>query len=100
MAKPSGSSIVTRGATEYFMIGHHQSDLDSGGKLPILRKVLQYLKYLQSLPGNQKLPAKSLISCPLNTKLKSANCSGPSGCSSGDNMCVVAALTKYWMSLR
>ena len=97
MSKPSGGSVVTRGATEHFMIGHHQSDLDSGGKLPVLRKVLQYLKYLQSLPCNQKRPVKSLISCPLITNLKSAHCEGSNGCSSGDDMCVVAALSKYWM---
>ena len=97
MSTFAGGSIVTRGATEHFMIGHHQSSLDSGGKLPVLRKILQYLKYLQSLPGKQNRPVKSVISCPLITNLKIADCNGSDGCGSGEDLCVVSALSKYWI---
>ena len=96
MPKTSKVAHVTRGATEHFLIGHHQSSLDSGGKLPVTRKVLQYLNYRQSLPGRQSRPVKSLVCRPLMTNTNSYGCNGSSGCSSGDDRCVVAALAGYW----
>ena len=96
MPKTPTVSHVTRGATDHFLIGHHQSSLDSGGKLPVSSKILQYLKYLQSLPGRQNTPAKSLICCPLVRTTKSADCNGPGGCMVKDDRCVVAALAGYW----
>ena len=98
MSKSKGGGCVTRGDSEIFLIGPPQESLDSGGKLPVSRKVLQYLKYLQSLPGEKTRPVKTQICCPLQTKTNTAVCStGNTGCStlSGNN-CVVAAVTSYW----
>ena len=65
------------------------------------RKLLQYLKHLQSLPGMQNRPVKTLVCCPLVTKTHTAVCSaGPGICSSelssSGSQCVVAAVTEYW----
>ena len=82
-----------------FLIGHPEISLDGPGKLPVARKILQYLKYLQSQPGRKSMPVKSLVSCPLIKKSNTANCSGPNGCSSpgsGRGRCVVAAVREYW----
>ena len=96
MSRSSGGSVKTRGATDHFLIGQHQGCLDSGGKLPVLRTVLQYLKFLQTVPGNQNKPVKTLICCPLITNLKVADCAGSKGCDSSGYECVVSALTKSW----
>ena len=96
MSRSLGGSVTTRGATDHFLIGQHQSCLDSGGKLPVLKTVLQYLKYLQTVPGNSNKPVKYLICCPLITNLKVAGCGGAQGCGSGGYECVVSALTKLW----
>ena len=82
MSKPKGGG-VTRGQTEVFLIGQPQASLESGGKLPVARKLLQYLKYLQSIPGMQNRPVKTLVCCPMVTKTNTAVCSaGPGICSS------------------
>ena len=98
MSKSKGGGCVTRGDSEIFLIGQPQESLDSGGKLPVSRKVLQYLKYLQSLPGEKTRPVKTQICCPLQTKTNTAVCStGNTGCSTlSGNKCVVAAVTSYW----
>ena len=88
--------VATRGATDHFLIGHPQSSLESGGKLPVSRQILQYLKFLQSLPGNEKRPVKSIISCPLMTGQYTADCKGSVGCSSSGDKCVVSAVSEYW----
>ena len=90
------SKVVTRGATAHFLIGHPNSSLDSGGKLPVSSRILQYLKYLQSLPGNQGKPLRSLICCPLLSGSKFTDCTGAVGCSACDDKCVVRAVTVYW----
>ena len=100
MSKPKCGG-VTRGETDVFLIGQPQASLDSGGKLPVARKILQYLKYLQSLPGMQKMPVKILVCCPLATKTHTAVCSTVPGLcrselSSSGSQCVVAAVSEYW----
>ena len=101
MSKTDKSSLNTRGATEHFLIGHHQSSMDSGGKLPVSRKILQYLKFRQTLPGRQNNPVKSLVCCSLIKNTQTAGCHGTSGCMSGEvgvgDMCVVAALNSIWI---
>ena len=71
---------VTRGGTDHYLLGNHQESLESGGKLPLARKVLQYLKYRQTLPGLSNKPVKEIICCPLATNSTFANCEGPRGC--------------------
>ena len=88
--------VLTRGATDHFLIGQSQNNLDSGGKLPVSRKILQYLKFLQSLPGQGGRPVKSIISCPFSTGTVNADCKGQVGCSSRSEKCVVSAVTEYW----
>ena len=90
---------ATRGLTEVFLIGHPDSSLGLPHKLPVARKILQYLKYLQSQPGMKSVPVKSLVSCPLMKKSHTAACSGPTGCSSpssGRSRCVVAGVREFW----
>ena len=98
MSKPKGGGCVTRGDTEVFLIGQPQDSLDSGGQLPVARKILQYPKYLQGLPGGINRPVKSFICCPLQTKTNTAVCNaGTTECKSmGGNKCAVAALTVIW----
>ena len=92
-------SHKTRSHTELFLIGHPKI-LEDGGKLPLAKDVIQHLKYCQLLPGNSNLPVKSLICCPLITKQKTANCSGPNGCISENSpikgRCVVNAVSEFW----
>ena len=89
---------MTRGDSEIFLIGQPQDSLDIGGKLPVSKKILQYLKYLQSCPGDKTRPVKTLICCPLQTKTNTAVCrTGATGCATlSGNKCVVAAVTGYW----
>ena len=91
---------MTRGLTEIFLIGHPEADLGNPGKLPVARKVLQYIKYLQTQPGvKTSTPMKSLICCPLITSTHTASCSGSANCASqgsGRSRCLVAALCEYW----
>ena len=90
---------MTRGVTEVFLIGHPDSSLGNVGKLPVARKVLQYIKYHQSQPGMARTPLTSLVCCPLMSSTNTASCGTPAGCSSpnsGRSKCLVAALTEYW----
>ena len=85
---------MTRG--EAFLIGHPDTSLGNMGKLPVARKILQYIKHLQELPGMSSKPVKVLVCCPLVTDTTTASCAGPAGCSSlGSDNCVVAALADY-----
>ena len=71
---PPKAKYATRGVTESYLIGQPTDSLECGGKLPLGRNVLQYLKHLQSLPGNQYAKKDSIICCPLLPKSKSACC--------------------------
>ena len=94
----SSKGCVTIGETEAFLIGHPDNGLGNTGKLPVARKILQYLKHLQDLPVTSGWPVKTLVCCPLARTTTSASCSGPAGCRSlpGRSKCVVAALCEYW----
>ena len=92
-----GGGCLTRGETGVFLIGQPNSTLGNSGKLPVAKNILQYIRFLQSLPGMGKQPVKTLVCCPLTTSTKTASCTSPTGCSSpGRSMCVVAALGDYW----
>ena len=92
-----GGGCVTRGETSAFLIGQPNSTLGNSGKLPVAKNILQYIRFLQSLPGMGKQPVKTLVCCPLITSTNTASCTSPTGCSSpGRSKCLVAALGDYW----
>ena len=94
---PPKPAYSTRGAEEHYLIGFSLNSLECGGKLPLTKNVLQYLKYCQSVEGQDKVAVKSLICCPLLPKSKTASCSGDRGCLSVlKTKCVVAALKETW----
>ena len=91
----------TKSGTAVFGLGFHQSKIISTShpnQLPTAKEVLLYLMYRKRLPAfSNKVPIRSVVSCPFMTGTFVAKCTEPGGCCADDGKsdqtkCLIAAL--------